>query len=149
MTKRASLPLPEDHALIFYIGRRLSEPLGALVIAEHRENRLIDRRRVGSGISTKTLEELLSLLRSLGKKNGVTWVDPSLQIRVNLLAPRGPDQRFTLSRASFPRLPGGDSARSKGSAILRRPKGAISVFRSSTAFSHKRDEDFLDGKKIH
>ena len=54
----------------------------ALVIAQHRENRLIDRGRVGSGISTKVLGDLLSLLYPLTEKNGVTWVDPSLQIEV-------------------------------------------------------------------
>ena len=44
---------------------------------------MIDRGRVGSGISTKTLRDLLELLRLLGEKNGVTWVDPSLQIEVS------------------------------------------------------------------
>jgi len=44
--------------------------------------RLIDRGRVGSGISTKVLGDLLSLLRPLTEKNGVTWVDPSLQVEV-------------------------------------------------------------------
>ena len=57
--------------------------LGALVIAQHRENRLIDRGRVGSGISTKTIADLLSLLRPFVEKNGVTWVDPSLQVEVS------------------------------------------------------------------
>ena len=53
------------------------------MIAQRRDNRLIDRGRVGSGISTKTLRDLLELLRLLGEKNGVTWVDPSLQIEVS------------------------------------------------------------------
>lgn len=57
--------------------------LGALVIAQHREGRLVYRGRVGSGISTKVLGDLLSLLHSLTEKNGVTWVDPSLQIEVS------------------------------------------------------------------
>jgi hypothetical protein len=37
---------------------------------------------VGSGISTKVLGDLLGLLHPLTEKNGVTWVDPSLQIEV-------------------------------------------------------------------
>ena len=57
--------------------------LGALLIAQHRENRMIDRGRVGSGISGKTLGDLLGLLRPLAEKNGVTWVDPSLRIEVS------------------------------------------------------------------
>jgi DNA ligase D-like protein (predicted ligase) len=56
--------------------------LGALLIAQHRENRMIDRGRVGSGISGKTLGDLLSLLHPLMEKNGVTYVDPSLQVEV-------------------------------------------------------------------
>ena len=54
--------------------------LGALLIAQRNENRMIERGRVGSGISGKTLGDLLGLLRHLTEKNGVTWVDPSLQI---------------------------------------------------------------------
>ncbi len=52
------------------------------MIAQRQENRLIDRGKVGSGISGKMLGDLLSLLRPLAEKNGVTWVDPSLQIEV-------------------------------------------------------------------
>jgi hypothetical protein len=54
--------------------------MGALLIAERQDNRLIDRERVGNGISTKVLGDLLSLLHPLMEKNGVTWVDPSLQV---------------------------------------------------------------------
>jgi len=57
--------------------------LGELVIVQHRENSLIDRGRVGSGISTKTLGNFLGLLHPLAEKNGVTWVDPSLQVEVS------------------------------------------------------------------
>ncbi len=52
------------------------------MIAQRQDNRLVDRGRVGSGISTKTLGDLLGLLHPLMEKNGVTWVDPSLQIEV-------------------------------------------------------------------
>lgn len=44
--------------------------LGPLVIGQCRENRLIDKGRVGSGISTKTLGDFLSLLRPLVERNG-------------------------------------------------------------------------------
>lgn len=56
--------------------------LGALVIAQHRENRLIDRGRVCSEMSTKALRDLLGPLHPLAEKNGVTWIDPNLQIEV-------------------------------------------------------------------
>jgi ATP-dependent DNA ligase len=75
---------PQKSAICKVIGYTEGEGhrslLRALVIAQHRENRMIDRGRVGSGISTKTLGDLLSVLRPLAEKNGVTWVDPSLQI---------------------------------------------------------------------
>jgi len=78
---------PQKSAICSVIGYTKGEGnrtlLGALVIGETRENRMIDRGRVGSGISTKTLGDLLSLLRPLAEKNGITWVDPSLQIEVS------------------------------------------------------------------
>lgn len=78
---------PQKSAICDIIGYTRGEGhrrlLGALLIAQRRENRLIDRGRVGSGISTKTLGDLLVLLRPLAEKNGVTWVDPSLQIEVS------------------------------------------------------------------
>lgn len=78
---------PQKSAICNVIGYTKGEGyrnvLGALVIAQHRETRLIDRGRVGSGISTKTLGDLLSLLHPLSEKNGVTWVDPSVQIEVS------------------------------------------------------------------
>jgi ATP-dependent DNA ligase len=77
---------PQRSAICNVIGYTKGEGhrslLGALLIAQHRENRLIDRGRVGSGISTKTLGDLLGLLRPFAEKNGVTWVDPTLQIEV-------------------------------------------------------------------
>ena len=78
---------PQKSAICNVIGYTKGEGhrylLGALLIAQHRENRLIDRGKVGSGISTKVLGDLLSLLHPLTEKNGVTWVDPSLQIEVS------------------------------------------------------------------
>jgi DNA ligase D-like protein (predicted ligase) len=78
---------PQKSAICNVIGYTKGEGyrnlLGALVIAQHRENRLVDRGRVGSGISTKVLGDLLSLLHPLMEKNGVTWVDPSLQVEVS------------------------------------------------------------------
>jgi len=78
---------PQKSAICQVIGYTRGEGyrnlLGALVIAQHQENRLVDRGRVGSGISTKDLEDLLKLLHPLAEKNSVTWVDPSLQIEVS------------------------------------------------------------------
>jgi len=77
---------PQKSAICNVIGYTKGEGhrhlLGALMIAQRQDNRLVDRGRVGSGISTKVLGDLLSLLRPLTEKNGVTWVDPSLQIEV-------------------------------------------------------------------
>ena len=99
---------PQKSAICNVIGYSRGEGhrslLEALLIAQYRENRLIDRGRVGSGISTKVLGELLSLLHPLAEKNGVTWVDPSLQSKVNPSAPRhkcrgllrvDPERRFS------------------------------------------------------
>jgi DNA ligase D-like protein (predicted ligase) len=78
---------PQKSAICNVIGYTKGEGyrklLGALVIGEIRENRMIDRGRVGSGISTRVLGDLLGLLHPLTEKNGVTWVDPSLQIEVS------------------------------------------------------------------
>jgi ATP-dependent DNA ligase len=71
------------HVIGYTKGEGYRNLLGSLLIAQHQQNRLIDRGRVGSGISTKVLEDLLKLLRPLAEKNGVTWVDPSLQIEVS------------------------------------------------------------------
>jgi len=77
---------PKKSAICHVVGYTKGEGyrnlLGALLIAQHRQNRLIDRGRVGSGISTKTLGDLLGILRPLAEKNGVTRVDPNLQIEV-------------------------------------------------------------------
>lgn len=77
---------PQKSAICNVIGYTKGEGsrhlLGALLIAERRDNRLIDRGKVGSGISSKALGHLLGLLRPLGEKNGVTWVDPAFQIEV-------------------------------------------------------------------
>ncbi len=95
---------PQKSAICNVIGYTKGEGsrtlLGAPIIGEVRENRMIDRGRVGSGISTKTLGDLLGLLRPSTEKNGVTWVDPTLQIKVNLSTPWRAE-RFTLSRAWF------------------------------------------------
>jgi ATP-dependent DNA ligase len=78
---------PQKSAICNIIGYTKGEGhrhlLGALLIAQHRDNRLIDRGRVGSGISTRALSDLLGLLHPLAEKNGVTWVDSSLQIEVS------------------------------------------------------------------
>ncbi len=78
---------PQKSAVCNVIGYTKGEGyrhlLGSLVIAQHRDNHLIDRGRVGSGISTKVLGDLLALLRPLAEKNDVTWVDPSFQIEVS------------------------------------------------------------------
>ena len=77
---------PQKSAICNVIGYTKGEGhrniLGTLLIAQHMDSRLIDRGRVGSGISMKTLGDILSLLHPLAEKNGVTWVDPSLQIEV-------------------------------------------------------------------
>jgi len=87
--KRSDLWLkmkPQKSAICNVIGYTKGEghrrALGALMIAQPQDNRLIDRGRVGSGISTRALGDLLGLLNPLVEKNGVTWVDPSLQIEV-------------------------------------------------------------------
>jgi ATP-dependent DNA ligase len=53
---------PQKSAICHVIGYTKGEGyrnlLGALVIAQHRENRLIDRGRVGSRISMKTIGDL-------------------------------------------------------------------------------------------
>jgi DNA ligase D-like protein (predicted ligase) len=77
---------PQKSAICNVIGYTKGEGhrhlLGALLIAQRQDNRLVDRGRVGSGISSKVLRDLLGLLHPLTEKNGVTWVDPSLQIEV-------------------------------------------------------------------
>lgn len=89
---------------IYTKGKGYRHPLGALVIAQHRENRLIDRGRVGSGISMKVLADLLILLRPLAEKNGVTWVDPNLQIEVSHFEEtEGGHFRFPCSNGSWPK----------------------------------------------
>jgi len=56
--------------------------LGALVIAQKEGDQLIDRGRVGSGIGGKTLADLLASFQTLREANGITWVDPTVQIEV-------------------------------------------------------------------
>ncbi len=77
---------PQKSAISNVIGYAKGEGsrslLGALMIAERRDNRLIHRGRVGSGISMTTMADLLGILRPLCEKKGVTWVDPSIQIEV-------------------------------------------------------------------
>ena len=77
---------PQKSAICNVIGYTKGEGhrhlLGALMIGQRQENRLIDRGRVGSGISTKVLGDLLVLLRQRTEKNGVTWVDPSTRVEV-------------------------------------------------------------------
>jgi ATP-dependent DNA ligase len=77
---------PQKSAICNVIGYTKGEGyrhlLGALMIAQRQDNRLVDRGRVGSGISTKALGNLLGLLHPLTEKNGVTWVVPSVQVEV-------------------------------------------------------------------
>jgi DNA ligase D-like protein (predicted ligase) len=77
---------PQKSAICNVVGYTKGEGhrhlLGALLIAQRQENHLIDRGRVGSGISRKTLGDLLGLLHPLAERNGVTWVDPSIQVEV-------------------------------------------------------------------
>lgn len=57
--------------------------LGALAIAQKEEDRLIERGRVGSGISGKTLADLLDSLSILKEEKDFVWVDPTVQVEVN------------------------------------------------------------------
>lgn len=57
--------------------------LGALVIAQIEGDHLIERGKVGSGISGKDLAALLESLKVLRERNGVAWVDPMVKIEVH------------------------------------------------------------------
>jgi len=82
------------------LSKLVSADLEALVIKQYQENCLIDRGRVGSGISTKTFGNLLSLLCPLAEKNGITWVDPSLQVEVSYFE----ETEGAISASPFPSL---------------------------------------------
>lgn len=88
--KRSDLWLkmkPRKSAECFVIGftrgNGSRSALGALVIAEFVGDKMIERGKVGSGISGKDLADLLESLKVLRKRNGVAWVDPTVKIEVH------------------------------------------------------------------
>jgi bifunctional non-homologous end joining protein LigD len=88
--KRSDLWLkmkPRKSAICYVTGFTKGEGyrscMGALLIAQKEGERFIERGRVGSGISGKTLADLLDSLHVLREKNGIAWVDPAVQVEVS------------------------------------------------------------------
>jgi bifunctional non-homologous end joining protein LigD len=71
------------HVVGFTKGEGHRQALGALVIAELVGGQLVERGKVGSGISGKDLADLLDSLRVLKQQNGMAWVDPTVKIEVH------------------------------------------------------------------
>jgi DNA ligase D-like protein (predicted ligase) len=67
----------------FTKGEGHRQALGALVIAELVGDQLVERGKVGSGISGKDLADLLESLKVLREYNGVALVDPTVKIEVH------------------------------------------------------------------
>ena len=71
------------HVIGFTKGEGHRTALGALVIAQFEGDKIIERGKVGSGISGKDLADLLESLKVLRKQKGIAWVDPTVKIEVH------------------------------------------------------------------